>query len=220
MKPMINPSLTTYINKLREMKVSDEKIKEQLIKSGWQNNEVEEALGPVSKTSDEILPPPPVPRYSMWISFQYVLLFITLWIWSIALGSIWNYAIDKHIPDNVAKTLGYDYMNVLRGTLLQGYMAAILVAYPFFLILFFSLDKHVEENPGIRNIKTRKILMYGTIIVNFLYMISMLISSVFGYLGATTSTRTIPHLLVNLIIPGSICWFLLQAVREDRKTIV
>lgn len=217
---MVNPSLTTYIEKLREMKVKDETIKDQLIKSGWQIADVEEALVPAVESVHQSIPPPPVPRFSMWISFQYVLLFITLWIWSIALGSIWNYAIDKHIPDNVAKALSYDYMSVVRGTLLQGYMAAIFVAYPFFLVLFFSLDKQVEKNPGIKNIKTRKILMYLTIVVNFIYMISMLISSVFGYLGATTSTRTIPHLLVNLIIPGSICAFLLQAVREDRKTTV
>ena len=38
-------------------------------------------------------------------------------------------------------------------------------------------------------------------------MIGMLITTVFGFLGATTSTRTIPHLIVNLLIPGSICLF-------------
>lgn len=217
---MANPNLISYISKLRAMNVGDDKIKEQLIKSGWQEAEVQEALLPSPSSTQTILPPPPVPRFSMWISFQYILLFITLWIWSIALGSIWNYAIDKHIPDNLAKSLSYDYMSIVNGTLLQGYLAAIIVAYPFFIGLFISLDKQVEKNPGVRNIKTRKVLMYFTIIVNFLYMITMLITTVFGFLGATTSTRTIPHLLVNLIIPGSICMFLLQEVREDRKTSV
>lgn len=217
---MVNPNLISYITKLRAMNVSDETIKEQLVKNGWQETEVQEALLPSPSSTQTILPPPPVPRFSMWISFQYVLLFITLWIWSIAMGSIWNYAIDKHIPDNLAKNLSYDYMSVINSTLLQGYLAAIVVTYPFFIGLFISLDKQVQMNPGVRNIKTRKILMYFTIIVNFLYMITMLITTVFGFLGATTSTRTVPHLFVNLIIPGSICMFLLQEVREDRKTSV
>lgn len=217
---MINPNLTSYITKLRGMNIPDETIKEQLIKSGWQMTEVQEALMPVNPTTTNIIPPPPVPRFGMWVSFQYILLFITLWICSIAIGSIWNYAIDKHIPDNLAKNLNYDYMNVFNSTLLQGYLAAIVVAFPFFIGLFFALDKQIEKNPGIRNIKTRKFLMYFTIVVNFLYMISMLISTVFGFLGATTSTRTIPHLVVNLLIPGSICIFLLQKVREDRKISV
>ncbi len=217
---MVNPNLSEYITKLRSMNISDDAIKAKLVNNGWQLAEVQEAFLPTSSMSPTILPPPPVPRFSMWISFQYILLFITLWISSISVGSIWNYAIDKHIPDNLAKTLNSDYMSAINGTLLQGYLAAIVVAYPFFIALFISLDKQVEKNPGIRNIKTRKFLMYFTIIVNFLYMLSMLITTVFGFLGATSSSRTIPHLVVNLLIPGSICLFLLQEVREDRKTSV
>lgn len=200
------------------MSVSDEKIREQLIKSGWKDTEVREALLPTTPSAEIILPPPPVPRFGMWISFEYVLLFITLWIWSIAVGGIWNYAIDKHIPDTLAKSMSsYGYSSMFNSTFLQGYLAAIIVAYPFFITLFFSLNKQVEINPEIRNIKTRKLLMYFTIVVNFLYMISMLITTVFGFLGATTSSRTIPHLLVSLLIQGSICAFLLHEVREDRK---
>ena len=215
---MVNSNLSAYIAKMRSMNVSDETIKEQLVKSGWQSAEVEEALSPVAQTPPTVLPPPPVPRFSMWINFQYVLLFITLWIWSIALGGIWNYAIDKHIPDKLATSLSYNYASMFSTTLLQGYLAAIIVTYPFFIGLYLSLDKQVEKNPEVRNIKTRKFLMYFTIVVNFLYMLLMLITSISAFLGATTSTRIIPHLIVNLLIPGLICLFLLQAVREDRKT--
>ena len=131
---MVNPNLSSYITKLRSMNVADDVIKEQLVKNGWQINEVQEALMPATLTNPTILPPPPVPRFSMWISFQYVLLFITLWIWSISMGSIWNYAIDKHIPDNLSKSLSYNYLSVINSTLLlQGYLAAIIVAYPFLL---------------------------------------------------------------------------------------
>lgn len=215
---MTNPNLTTYISKLRSMNVSDEVIKEQLLKSGWQEAEVLEALAPITTTVQTVLPPPPVPRFSMWISFQYVLLFVTLWISSTSLGGVWNYAIDKYVPDALAQsTTGYDYSYLMGNMLLQGYLAALIIASPFFVTLFIYLNKQVQTNPGIRNIKTRKLLMYFTIVVNFLYMISMLISTVFGYLSATASMRTVPHLLVNLIIPGSICLFLLQEVSEDRK---
>ena len=156
----------------------------------------------------------------MWISFQYVLLFITLWIWSIALGGIWNYAITKYIPDAITKGSSYNF-SAMRGVIfLPAYLAAIIVAYPFFVALFISLNKHVEVNPGVRNIKTRKFLMYFTMVVNFLYMISQLITTVIGFLSANISTSTIPHLIVNLLIPGSICLYLLREVKEDRKTTV
>ncbi|PIR98733.1 hypothetical protein COT87_03215 [Candidatus Collierbacteria bacterium CG10_big_fil_rev_8_21_14_0_10_44_9] len=217
---MINPDLTKYISQLRSTNVPEETIREQLIKNGWPEDEVITALDPLTSPGSTILPPPPVPRFSMWISFQYVLLFITLWIWSIALGGIWNYAITKYIPDAITKGSSYNF-SAMRGVIfLPAYLAAIIVAYPFFVALFISLNKHVEVNPGVRNIKTRKFLMYFTMVVNFLYMISQLITTVIGFLSANISTSTIPHLIVNLLIPGSICLYLLREVKEDRKTTV
>lgn len=216
---MINPDLSKYIEQLRSTNVSDDLIKEQLLKSGWPESEITLALSPKEIPNSTIMPPPPIPRFSMWISFQYILLFITLWVWSVAIGGIWNYAITKHIPD-LLETSSYNYRSIIGSTMLPAYLAAIIVAYPFFVVLFISLSKHVEENSAIRNIKTRKFLMYFTMVVNFLYMISQLITTVFGFLSANTSNSTIPHLLVNLLIPGSICLYLLREVREDRKTSI
>ena len=102
--------------------------------------------------------------------------------------------------------------------LLQGYLAAILVSYPFFMVLFLAVKDQIEKNPAIRNVKTRKFLIYLTMVVNFIYMLSQLIATIYGYLGANASSRTIPHLIVNLVIPGIICLYLLKEVREDRIT--
>lgn len=216
---MANQSLVEYVNKMRDAKVSEDVIKDQLIKSGWPETEINEAILPSAPIPATHLIPPPVPRLSMWIGFEYVLLYITMWIWSGALGGIWNYAIDKHISENAANIQNY-FFGEIGTVLLQGYLAAILVTYPFFVGLFISLDKQVKVNPAIKNIKARKFLTYSTIVVNFLFMISMLISTIFNFLGASMSTRTIPHLLVNLIISGSICTYLLQTVREDRKQTI
>lgn len=211
---MINPALTEYISKLKEAKIHDSTIKENLIKSGWPESEIHAAFLPPAPSPVNI-PVPPIPRYSMWISFEYVLLFITMWVWTAAMGGVWNYAINKYVPDELSNSFS---LTGLYGTyMLQGYLSAIIVAFPFFLLLFASLSKQTKENPGIKNIKTRKFLIYFTVVVNFLVMISHLISTVFGFLGATMSTRTVPHLLVSLIISGSICLILLQEVREDRK---
>lgn len=138
-----------------------------------------------------------------------------MWIWTAAMGGVWNYAIDKYIPDALANNY---FIGTKLGTgLLQGYLAAMIVAFPFFIAVFASLSKQLKMDPRIKNIKTRKILIYLTIIVNFLVMISYMISTVFGFLGATMSSRTIPHFLVSLLISGSICLVLLHEVREDRK---
>lgn len=216
---MTNPNLSSYISQSKASGITDNVIKSQLIKSGWPVGEVEEAFLPVSTTPVPPVPPPAVPRFSMWINFQYVLLFITLWVWSISLGGIWHYAINKHIPDSLAKN-GYDYLSMYSTSLLRGYLAAIIVAFPFFALFFISLKRQIEKNPAIKNIKTRKFLFYFTIIVNFLYMLGQLIGTLLGFLSATISSRTVPNLLVNLIIPGAICIYLLTEVREDRSTSI
>lgn len=209
--------LVAYISKLRASGIGDANIKAQLIKAGWLEAEIEKAQTSITAAVTNI-PPPPVPHFSLWVSFQYVLLFVTLWIWSIALGGIWHYAINKHIPENVALSQ-YNYFSMFNNTLLQGYLAAIVVAYPFFVVFFIMLKNQIEKNPGIRNIKTRKVLIYLTMIANFIYMVTQLIKTVFGFLSANSSTRLFPHLLVNLIIPGLICLYLLIEVREDRKSL-
>jgi len=214
---MANTDLDTYISKLRASNHSDNDIKAQLIKVGWSEPEIQQALLPENSPMPD-LPPPPVPRFSLWISFQYILLFVTLWVWSIALGGIWHYAIDKHIAELAANTSS-DYLSSINEIFLQGYLAAIIVAYPFFAVFFIMLKKQIERYPGIRNIKTRKVLIYFTMIVNFIYMLTQLIKTVFNFLNATTSTRLLPHLFVNLIIPGLICAYLLREVQEDRKVL-
>lgn len=216
---MPNPSLITYITQLRSSNIPDETIKSELIKNGWQELEVQAALAPLNQSAAPILPPPPVPRFSMWVSFQYVILFVSLWIWSTAIGGIWHYAINKHIPDNLAQA-SYSYSSMMGNTLLQGYLAAIMVSYPFFVILFITLNKQIVLNPGVRNIKTRKFLIYFTLVVYFIYMLIQLITTLVGFLAATASTTTLPNLSVNLLIPGMIGFYLLKAVREDRRSFV
>ncbi len=212
---MPNSDLMNYVQNLQKQGVADDTIRQELIKSGWSATDIDPVFLPV--TNVQILPPPPLPRFGMWVSFEYVLLFITLWIWSVALGGIFNFAIDKHIPDAVAGNPNY-FSLYSSSMLLQGYLAAILVSYPFFMVLFLAVKDQIEKNPAIRNVKTRKFLIYLTMVVNFIYMLSQLIATIYGYLGANASSRTIPHLIVNLVIPGIICLYLLKEVREDRIT--
>lgn len=214
---MANSDLTNYITQLRSTHVTDADIKAQLLKVGWSEADISQALTPAPAPPGNI-PPPPIPRFGMWVSFQYVLLFVTLWIWSIALGGVLHYGIDKHIPE--AAALGQvDYGGMMNSYFLQGYLASLIVAYPFFVWFFILVKKQIEATPTVRNIKIRKFLIYFTMVINFIYMVSELIKTVFSFLGANTSSRAVPHLLVSLLIPGLICWYLLNEVREDRKVV-
>jgi hypothetical protein len=207
-------NLHKYISDLKAKDVPDESIKAQLIKSGWSQQDVDKAF--IANLPGAELPPPPVPHFSMWITFEYILVFISMYVSFTALGGILHYAVDKQIPDSLDQT-AYSYSSMLNEYLLSGYLASILVTFPIFAILFIILRRQSVEKPAIKNIRSRKILIYFTLVVTFIYMIFHLITTVYQFLQGTSTSRSLLHLGINLLVAGSIFLYLLFEVRTDRK---
>ncbi len=214
---MPNKDLENYITAARGKSISDQTLKEKLLKSGWPEQEITAALTPV-KTDDLDLPPPPVPHFSLWVTFQYIILFITLYVSATSLGGILHHAVDNFIPDSLNQSEEYGGLFFwYYDSLLKGYLAGILVTFPVFAFLFIRLRQQLIQQPGVRNLKARKDLIYVTLVVTFIIMISHLIGTVYGFLNGTATLRSLGHLGVNFLIAGSIFWYLLQEVKEDRK---
>lgn len=213
---MPNPDLEKYISTSRENKVPDVTIKDQLIKSGWNENDVSAALIPIAPVVPSI-PPPPVPQFGMWVAFEYVILFISLYISASALAGIMHIAVDNLIPDTLSNTSGYDYSSVFNDFLIKAYLASLIVVFPIFAVLFVILKRQMLHIPAVRNLRTRKVLIYLTMVGTFLLMIGHLIMTIFGFLSGSVTTRAIGHFGVTLLVAGSIFVYLLLEVREDRK---
>lgn len=210
---MPNQDLVKYITSLRNQNVNDQLIKEKLIESGWPENEILSALVPQS-TINNI--PPPVPHFGMWVAFQYIILFITLYIWATCFGGILHYAVDQNIKDPI-DNLSYSFGSRLGSIIMPGYLAGLIVSFPIFAALFLILKKQAKEKPGVKNLRVRKVLIYLTLIGTFLVMIGHLISTIYGFLSAATTLRSLMHLLVTLLVAGSIFIYFLMEVWGDRK---
>lgn len=212
---MANSELEKYIAAAKEKGAPTDTIKSALLKAGWGEIEINEALNP-EKSVDSALPPPPAPHFGMWVSFQYILLFICLYISATALGIVIHHAVNKYLPDNLDNVGYYSYYSS-DDWYLNGAVAAIVVSFPVFAFLFISLKRLSLVKPGVKNLRLRKILVYLTLIGTFVLMIGHLITTVYGFLEGSTTTRSLAHLAVNLVIAGSIFGYLLIDVREDRK---
>lgn len=213
---MSNPELIKYISAAREKKVTDDLIKIELVKHGWPEREVVEALNPTQSISLD-LPPPPVPQFSMWITFQYFILFISLYVTASSIAGMLHYLVDTKLPDPVVNNrynMGYvdDY-------LLKMYIAGLSVGFPIFAGLFLSVNKQIIDRPAIRNLPDRKKLIYGTLGMTFVIMIGHLIFTIYAFLNGTTTVRSFGHLGVTFLVAGSIFLYLLHDVREDRKVV-
>lgn len=206
-------TLQDYITKLRSQNIKDEQIKEQLIKAGWALSQVDKEFN--KSGGDQIPLPPPPQHFGMWVSFVYILLFISLYIWSSALGGILNLAVDKYLPDPLSnKDL---YIGTVSNTVLQFFGAMLMVGFPIFGILYLVTIRQSINNPGVKNLRSRKLLIYLTLVVTFLVIIGNLMTIVFGFLGGSTSMNSFAHFAVTLFVAGSIFGYLLNQVFADRK---
>lgn len=216
---MSNSELLKYVEQARQQNVADNVIKTHLLKSGWLEHDIIEALTPSKENIN--LPPPPVPQFGMWVSFQYILLFISLYISFTSFGGILHYGVDKLIKDEISSTANYSYFMYFgygNDWLLKSYIAGIIVTFPLFAFLFILLKDQLRKKPGIKNLRSRKLLIYLTLVGTFVIMIGHLISTVYGFLGGSTTLRAFAHLGVTFLVAGSVFIYLLNEVHEDRKT--
>ncbi len=207
--------LSSYIKDARTKHVSDEQIKQALTAAGWPVDKVDKALLESDDSKTLPPPPPPVPHVGMWIGFLYILFFISLYVLSIAIAGIFHQWIDTVIPNTKNDLLNYLSDNAY---LMRGYIAAVIVSYPVFVMLAIVLRKQLMKQPIIKNLRSRKILIYITLIGTFLIMIGHIIATIYEFLGGNLTANAIGHLCITVMIAGSIFGYFISEVKNDRKT--
>ncbi len=213
---MASADLIKYIEAARAKQISDSDIKSQLLNTGWKDQEIQEALKPLVNVDSSLIPPS-APHVGMWVSFQYIILFIALYISATSFTGIINHAVDKFIPDALDNLKSYS--TTLDKGLMKGYLAALIVSYPIFAYLFIRLKKLSLDKPYTKGIGSRKLLVYLTLIITFIILISYIIGTIYGFLDGSITTRSIAHFTVTNLIAGSIFCYLLHDVGEDRKSL-
>ena len=220
---MVSKELDSYIEKLRKNGTDDHVIKQNLIAAGWQENDIDQALNPPTP------PAPPAPSFrdqpmnaqsnphsapSMWDAFEHILLFISLYVLATAIAFILHYFIDHWFPavDDTERYIARGFAK----TMLRIYNASLIVSYPLFVFFFWRITKRTMEFPALRSLRSRKFLIYLTLVVTFLIMISYIIYTIFSFLEGNITVNFILHLIVTLAVAGSVFGYYLQQVREDR----
>ncbi|HSX09086.1 MAG TPA: DUF5671 domain-containing protein [Candidatus Saccharimonadales bacterium] len=216
--------LKTYIEKARNKKLKDEQIKNSLLAVGWQEEQIAEAL---SIDPDLPVPPPPpfVAHVGMWTGFLYIIFFISLYVLATAVSGILHLWVDKAIPtviDNANTTTSSDFSfffpDFETPSVIRGYIAAIIVSFPLFIVLAFVLKRQLVTQPIVRNLRSRKLLIYITLIITFLILLGNIITICYDLLAGTVTGNGLGHLGVTLLIVGAIFTYFIGEVKNDRKS--
>ena len=150
------------------------------------------------------------PRSTAKDVFSYLLLIILLTISVVSFGAILWQEINFYLPDNLDYYSGI--FDILRTSI-----ASLVVAWPIFIFMSWSIQKDLTGNADKGQIWVRRWLLYLTLFVASIAIIIDSITLLNEFLGGELTTRFILKALVVLLVSGAVFGFYLWELRRDTK---
>jgi len=118
------------------------------------------------------------------------------------------------IPDLLAQT---DYYQLLFSSgLIRFAMASLIIVFPVFILTSRYLAKSYVKNPAIKEMRTRKWLIYFTLFVSALIMVGDLVRTILTFLEGEMTVRFILKALSVLIVTGVIFLYYLRDLKLEK----
>ncbi|MCA9384192.1 MAG: hypothetical protein KC582_03630 [Candidatus Magasanikbacteria bacterium] len=210
----MNQELQLFVRESLAKDQSREAIAEALKKGGWPQDEIDSALAAYADVAFPVAVPKRKPYLSAKEAFLYLVLFMTLYISAISLGTILFQFINRAFPDAIY-SYGYDG----TASIIRGALSAMIIAFPVFLGVSSVLRKAILKNPEKRSSKIRKWLTYVTLFGATTTIIVDLITILTSLLGGELTARFFLKALTVLVIAGSIFGYYLWDLRSEEKEV-
>ncbi|ESA35063.1 hypothetical protein N836_13890 [Leptolyngbya sp. Heron Island J] len=209
-QPKNRSELVNFIAAARSQGASDEFISTLLRNFGWPQREIERAYFVVYEELVGIPIPSPSGGQGEAArdAFVYLLSFVTLGIWTQALGEIGFILINHVIPDPLNRGNGDTSLQVAFC------LARLLVAYPVYLLLMRMVLKDLAVYREKTYSGVRKWLTYIALLIIALVGIGTLIFFLASFFSGDLTPRFVLKVLVILAIDGSILTYYYQWVQR------
>lgn len=211
----MNTELQLFVRESLAKGQSRDAVRKVLLSSGWQEDEVSNALSAYADTAFPVPVPKRKPYLSAREAFMYLVLFLTLYISAISFGTIIFQSVNHWMPDPVEYRYDYYYDGIREKIRMS--TAALIIAYPIFLWVSSILGKSIKRDPEKRGSKVRKWLTYITLFIAAGVIIGDLISLVYNLLAGELTMRFILKTVTVAVISGAIFGFYLLDLRSDEK---
>lgn len=142
-------------------------------------------------------------------AFYYLLAFVTLGIWSVALVWLGDVLIDRLFPS----TLDYTYSSMDLRYTVAGQLASLIIAFPIFFFVSRSIVRETEQRPESLESGVRKWLTYIALIVTAITLLGDAVFFLQQFLTGDLTTRFACKALLLFVIAGGIFWYYLGTVR-------
>ncbi|HEY1428082.1 MAG TPA: DUF5671 domain-containing protein [Candidatus Tumulicola sp.] len=135
-------------------------------------------------------------------AFYYLLNFITLGFWTVALGQIFYMLIARRFPDAIENS--YTGNNDMTGQL-----ATLIVTFPAFLLVQFLIQTQLRKRPDLYYSPVRRWLTYIALVFAAIVLVVDAVWFVSSFLQGQLSARFLLDSLVLLVLGGGVLLYYL-----------
>ena len=210
----MNEELRQFIKESLERGQEREAIRNVLLAAGWQEREVNSGLAAFADVDFPVAVPRPRPYLHAREAFLYLVSFIALYVFAFSLGAVFFGLIDYHFSGSFYR---YDPGPSAAQTTA---LAAVIVAFPLYLLLMRRLAAAVAADPERRQSLIRRWLTYLTLVVGAAVILGDIIALLARLLAGDPTTGFVLKVVAILVITGPIFGYYLWDMRqaEDQVT--
>jgi hypothetical protein len=204
-------SLAQFIDKALASGVPHDSLVGMLGARGWREKEIYRALGDhCVRTIGLDVPRSRGAGAGARDAFLYLLIFSTLGIWITELGSLAFALINRWLPDPL-----YSPFNGYELDIFSWSMAAMLIAFPIYLLTSGLVAREAVADPGRLESPIRKWLTYIALLIAALVCVSDLICALAFLIRGEITGRFVAKALVVLILAGSVLFHYYSGIRKS-----
>ena len=192
----MNKELTKFVAHAREKEMDHATIRMLLLSAGWKEHDIAEAL-----TAESLTMPVPIPpdRGGAREAFFYLLSFVSLYTTAISAVVLFFTYVNRLFPDAALEpyaNANYD-LSTIRWS-----MAALIVAYPIFILLARMLHREMQVQPDKAFSVVRRWLTYLTLLLAAIALAGDTVTLIFRLLEGELSVRFLLKVAVVLVVAG------------------
>ena len=205
--------LTSFLDHAKAKGLDFATTRELLRAQGWKDKDVAEAFA-TQELDVEV--PGPTGQSSARETFMYLAAFACLYTWVIALIVLVFTYINLAFPDPATATAEYRLMWAYSA--IRQSIAAILVAFPLFLLLWRSILREIDRHPEKSQSKVRHALTYVSLFTASVTLVSDVITLIYFLLEGDLTTRFVLKVIALFVIAGAAFVYLALTLRgSDSK---
>lgn len=211
---MADVRLTAFIEQALRNGASREDVEKALKDAGWAQNQISDGLAQYADIAFVVPVPRPKAQLSARDAFMYLLMFATLYLSAYNFGRLLFQFIDLAFPDPLRGPPPALIRNTIRFA-----TAALIVAFPLFLLIASRIAREVRAAPARRGSAVRKWLTYLTLFIAASVIVGDCITLIYNFLIGELTVRIILKVFVIALIAGVIFGYYLRLMKVDDEAL-